>query len=61
MKSEQRDIRDQGGTIAATLKRAELDVAMSVEIKAESRRVVYALTIPEYSKRLVLAGYTEWC
>jgi uncharacterized protein YndB with AHSA1/START domain len=48
MNSEQRDIRDQGGTIAATLKRAELDVAMSVEIKAESRRVLYALTLPEY-------------
>jgi hypothetical protein len=48
MNTEQRDIRDQGKTIAATLKRAELDVATSVEIKAESRRVLHALTIPEY-------------
>jgi uncharacterized protein YndB with AHSA1/START domain len=48
MNGEQQDIRDQGGTIAGRLRRAELDVAVSVEIRAESRRVLYALTIPEY-------------
>lgn len=47
MNSKEQDIRDKT-EMALTLEQGELDVAVSVEVKAESRRVLYALTIPEY-------------
>jgi hypothetical protein len=46
--SSQQKILGKVGTMAATRGQAELDVTASVEIGAESRRVFYALTLPEY-------------
>jgi hypothetical protein len=48
MDTERQDIRYKAGTMAVTQERVELDVALSIEIKAEGYRVLYALTIPEY-------------
>ncbi len=46
--SRQRNILDRAGATAATLGQTQLNVAVSVEIEAESRRVFYALTVSEY-------------
>jgi hypothetical protein len=63
MISEQQDIRDKAGVMAVTLDQAQLDVALSVEIEAESRRLLYALTIPEYMEAwLQMPGAEKlWC
>ena len=57
--NREQDIRGKAGTAAATLEQAELDVAVSVEIEAESRRVLYALTIPEYMEAWLQMPDTE--
>lgn len=63
MISEQQDIRDKAGVMAVTLDQAQLDVALSVEIEAESRRLLCALTIPEYMEAwLQMSGAEKlWC
>jgi hypothetical protein len=49
--------------MAINMKQAELDVVMSVEIGAESRRVLNALTIPEYMEAWLQMPDAEklWC
>jgi hypothetical protein len=59
MGREQQDTKEDVGTLAATVGRPELDVAVSVEIEAESRRVLYALTIPEYMEAWLQMPDTE--
>jgi hypothetical protein len=46
--SRQQNILGEAGRLATTAGQADLDVTVSVEIEAESRRLLYALTIPEY-------------
>lgn len=59
MSRELQGIKDKDGTGAVTLEQAELDVAVSVEIEAESRRVLYALTIAEYMEAWLQMPGTE--
>jgi uncharacterized protein YndB with AHSA1/START domain len=55
--------QEEVGTMAMTMKQTELDVVMSVEIEAESRRVLNALTIPEYMEAWLQMPDAEklWC
>jgi hypothetical protein len=46
--SNEQNIRSRRGRVASTLEHVGLDVTVSAAIEAESRRVLYALTIPEY-------------
>jgi hypothetical protein len=59
MSSQQQNIQIETRTMAVTLERTALDVAVSVEIEAESRRVLYALTIPEYMEAWLQMPDTE--
>jgi hypothetical protein len=46
--SSQQNFLGRVGQVATMAGQVELDVTVSVEIEAERRRVLYALTIPEY-------------
>jgi uncharacterized protein YndB with AHSA1/START domain len=59
MSGELQDFRDQAGATEVTAEQAVLDVAVSVKIEAESRRVLYALTIPEYMEAWLQMPDTE--
>ena len=59
MSSRQQNIQIETRTMAVTLERTALDVAVSVEIEAESRWVLYALTIPSTWKHGCDAGHRE--
>lgn len=59
MSGQQQNIQVETLTMAVTLEETALDVAVSVEIEAESRRVLYALTIPEYMEAWLQMPDTE--